>query len=57
MGAQPKNKITRAERGKRRLGNTPKLRRQQPVSKAPLHKRGFAMQLLQQLGLTSHTNK
>lgn len=31
MGALPKNKITRAERGKRRKGNTPKIKVQHPT--------------------------
>jgi hypothetical protein len=38
MAAQPKNKITRAERGKRRKGNTPKLVKDAKVNKMPLHK-------------------
>ncbi len=39
MGAQPKNKITRAEQGKRRAGNTPKLLKDANHSKLPLHKK------------------
>ena len=38
MGAQPKNKITRAERGKRRAGNTPSLKKDVKRAKTPLHK-------------------
>lgn len=38
MGAQPKNKITRAERGKRRAGNTPSLKKDAKNAKVPLHK-------------------
>lgn len=38
MGAQPKNKITRAERGKRRFGNTPSLKRDVKVTQVPRHK-------------------
>lgn len=38
MGAQPKNKITRVERGKRRAGNTPNLTRDLKTAKVPLHK-------------------
>ena len=39
MGAQPKNKITRVEQGKRRAGNTPKLNKDAKMSKTPLHKK------------------
>lgn len=39
MAAQPKNKITSAERGKRRAGNTPKLAKDLKHSKTPLHKK------------------
>lgn len=38
MTPLPKNKITRAERGKRRSGNTPKLVRDTKVTKVPLNK-------------------
>lgn len=38
MTPLPKNKITRAERGKRRAGNTPKLCRDSHTVKVPLHK-------------------
>lgn len=38
MTPLPKNKITRAERGKRRSGNTPKLTRNSQVAKVPLNK-------------------
>jgi hypothetical protein len=41
MGAQPKNKITNVEQGKRRAGNTPKLVKDAHYSRVPLHKRGF----------------
>jgi hypothetical protein len=41
MGAQPKNKITRVEQGKRRAGNTPTLVKDATFSQIPLHKRGF----------------
>lgn len=50
MGALPKNKITRAERGKRRRGNTPKLRKDLH-SAIPSHKRGFVAELLKFVGL------
>lgn len=39
MGAQPKNKITRAEQGKRRAGNTPNLKKDASTNKVPLHKK------------------
>jgi hypothetical protein len=41
MGAQPKRKITRAMRGMRRKGNTPKLAKDHTFSSIPLYKRGF----------------
>lgn len=53
MGALPKNKITRAERGKRRRGNTPKLRKDAKVNAVPLHKQGFVAQLMQFAGFSS----
>lgn len=52
MGALPKNKITRAERGKRRRGNTPALRKD-AHSQVPQHKRGFVAELMKFAGLTS----
>jgi hypothetical protein len=50
MGALPKNKITRAERGKRRRGNSPKLKRDLH-SAIPSHKKGFMAELLKFVGL------
>ncbi len=41
MGAVPKNKITRVERGKRRAGNTPSLKKDAKISKTPMHKQGL----------------
>jgi hypothetical protein len=38
MTPLPKNKITRAERGKRRAGNTPQLRRNPSRAKVPQYK-------------------
>ena len=38
MTPLPKNKITRAERGKRRQGNTPNLHKDASRAKIPLHK-------------------
>lgn len=52
MGALPKNKITRAERGKRRAGNTPSLKKVAKHSTIPLHKRGLVGQMMQALGLS-----
>lgn len=56
MGALPKNKITRAERGKRRRGNTPKLKRDAKTTSVPLHKQGFVAQLMNFAGF-SDTSK
>ena len=52
MGAHPKNKITRAERGKRRAGNTPSLKKDHQVSRVPLHKRGLVASILRKIGVT-----
>lgn len=41
MGAVPKNKITRVERGKRRAGNTPSLKKDPKTGKTPMHKQGL----------------
>ncbi len=46
MTPLPKNKITRAERGKRRQGNTPKLIKNIKTAKTPLHKEKIAQKLL-----------
>lgn len=51
MPALPKNKITRVERGKRRVGNASKLKRNPSVMKPQLHKRGFVAMMLKSLGL------
>jgi hypothetical protein len=53
MGALPKNKITRVERGKRRAGNTPSLTKNPKVSSIPLHKRGFVASFKKAIGLES----
>ena len=53
MGALPKNKITRVERGKRRRGNTPSLKKDLNAS-VPLHKRGFLAELLKFAGLETN---
>jgi len=46
MAAQPKNKITRVERGKRRHGNTPKLLKDTTTGRVPLHKQALFGKLL-----------
>ena len=51
MGAVPKNKITSAERGKRRAGNTPDIRKDINTAKTPLHKKGFMASLLKAVGI------
>jgi hypothetical protein len=50
MGAQPKNKITSVERGKRRHGNTPKLVKDSKTTKVPLYKRGYFDSLMKMIG-------
>lgn len=50
MGALPKNKITSAERGKRRAGNTPTITKDTKVIKVPLHKRGLVQTMMASLG-------
>lgn len=52
MGALPKNKITRVERGKRRAGNRPHLKKQVAHTSVPLHKQGLVAQILRTVGLT-----
>jgi hypothetical protein len=51
MGAVPKNKITRAERGKRRSGNTPDLKKDTKIARTPLHKRGLMAAIFKATGL------
>ena len=51
MGAHPKNKITRAERGKRRAGNTPSLKKDYKVAAVPLNKRGLVSSILRKMGI------
>ncbi|PIY80890.1 MAG: hypothetical protein COY80_00545 [Candidatus Pacebacteria bacterium CG_4_10_14_0_8_um_filter_42_14] len=53
MGALPKNKITRVERGKRRAGNTPKLKKDTKISSIPFHKRGLVASMLRSIGLSA----
>ncbi len=49
MTPLPKNKITRAERGKRRRGNTPVVTRSLKVAKVPLHKAKVVAKMKMQL--------
>ena len=51
MPAVPKNKITRRERGKRRAGNTPSLKRDIKISRTPLHKKGFMAAIFKAVGM------
>jgi hypothetical protein len=51
MGALPKNKITSVERGKRRRGNTPSLKKDANKASVPLHKRGLVASFLKLTGL------
>ena len=53
MGALPKNKITRSERGQRRAGNTPKLALDTNVTAIPLSKRGLVSSMLSKLGFSN----
>ena len=52
MGALPKNKITRVERGKRRRGNTPSLKKDPKITTIPAHKKGIVAQFLKTLGIS-----
>jgi hypothetical protein len=52
MAAQPKNKITRAERGKRRRGNTPTVTKDSKTAMMPRHKAGLASAILKAVGIS-----
>lgn len=56
MGALPKNKITRVERGKRRAGNRPTITKDAKTAAVPLHKRGLVAQMLKKFP-TAQKNK
>lgn len=56
MGALPKNKITRVERGKRRRGNRPDLKLD-PNTVVPSHKQGFVAELLKFAGIEPKAKK
>ena len=51
MAAQPKNKITRAERGKRRRGNTPTITKDSKHAIVPRHKQAMVKTILKVLGV------
>lgn len=53
MGALPKNKITRVERGKRRRGNSPSLIQDTNTTSIPLHKRGMVADFMKLMGISS----
>ena len=53
MGALPKNKITRAERGKRRVGNTPTITKDAKTSSIPLHKRRLSTKIIKAVSTKS----
>lgn len=55
MTPLPKNKITRAERGKRRRGNTPSLKRNVKQASTPLYKNKIVQKI--KLVLRSSANK
>ena len=57
MGALAKNKITRAEQGKRRHGNTPNLNGDYRVVSVPLHKRTLMASLFQAAGIIKESLK
>lgn len=52
MGALPKNKITRVERGKRRAGNKPKITKDANIASIPPYKRGIVASILRSVGLS-----
>lgn len=51
MGALPKNKITRAERGKRRRGNAPTITKDTNITTVRSHKAGFMAELMKFVGM------
>ncbi|MEX0896384.1 MAG: hypothetical protein WDZ94_05655 [Patescibacteria group bacterium] len=57
MGALPKNKITRAERGKRRAGNTPTITKDFRITAIPNHKKGIVDSIFAAIGLTNAQKK
>ncbi len=57
MAAQPKNKITRVEQGKRRHGNTPKLSKDPKTTKISIHKVTFYAKMLSLFGSSSASDR
>lgn len=57
MGALPKNKITRAERGKRRAGNTPTVTVDVNTHAIPMHKRTLVASMMASMGYTKDAPK
>jgi len=51
MRALPKNKITSVERGKRRRGNKPKIKKDTNVAGIPLHKQSLVNAILKKIGI------
>ncbi len=51
MGAVPKNKITRVERGKRRAGKRKNLKKDPRHSRVQPHKQGLVAQMFSRMGL------
>lgn len=51
MGALPKNKITRAERGKRRAGNTRSVTKDFRTARIPSRKAGLVQSMFAAIGL------
>jgi hypothetical protein len=56
MGALPKNKITSVERGKRRAGNRPQLKKDLNTM-IPAHKQGFVAEFFKFIGLDQAKQK
>lgn len=50
MGALPKNKITRAERGKRRAGNKPKVLKDSHTHQIPRQKKSLFAAMMASMG-------
>jgi ribosomal protein L32 len=51
MGAVPKNKITKVERGKRRAGNKPSLKKDAKHAITPAYKQGLVASIFKKIGL------
>ncbi|MFZ5376724.1 MAG: hypothetical protein ACOZAN_03610 [Patescibacteria group bacterium] len=57
MSALPKNKITSVERGKRRKGNLPSIKKDAKISVVPNHKKGLVSTILKAVGLEIKAEK